>query len=625
MTSPKRQPDSNSIDPRLQRLRGLLAALERRFRLQEAAKLTPWAFGVALVLTIGLGLTMRMAGWPDLPGLGLASAVILLSSIVCVVGYAFLRPRDTLATAVKADLRLGLDERLSTAVEDASQPPPSPGTSLVALRDAQLDDALHSLEGVVPARDLPVKLDKRPFLPSGALVLLLLAVLFVPDTVPQVAAKKADPQVAAEQKNIEVLKQAIEKSPNAGDPALQKLLQELDALSQDLKEGDLTSEEALARLSDTQTELQKALDPQAPAQHEALDQLAKQLATSEHGPLKDASEALTNNDPQKAAEDIAKAAESADKMTPEERKALAQELRDARDKVAPSDPELASRLNDAADALESGDTQAAKDALQNLADKVKDTGNNLATQKQIEQALSQIQQSKQNIAGADRATPAVDSTVVAGSTAGTNGTPGANGTPGVGGTSVAASGSPVATSGTVVALGSPISGTPAGAGTGTPVLAQGTPGQGTPVAGQGQGQGTPGAGQAQGQGQGQGSGQGQGQGQNQGQGQAEGQGQNAGPPAGGWGKGHEEPVYVPPSSVQTGLTPVTVQGQDNPNGEQSTAPTNADNNTTGQALTPYEDVYGQYKDQAGEALGSDYIPQGYKDLVRDYFSQIAPK
>jgi hypothetical protein len=84
-------------------------------------------------------------------------------------------------------------------------------------------------------------------------------------------------------------------------------------------------------------------------------------------------------------------------------------------------------------------------------------------------------------------------------------------------------------------------------------------------------------------------------------------------------------VYVPPSSVQTGLTPVTVQGQDNPNGEQSTAPTNADNNTTGEALTPYENVYGQYKDQAGEALGSDYIPQGYKDLVRDYFSQIAPK
>src|SRR6478672_6581171 len=111
MTSPTHRPNSNATDPRLQRLRGLLAALERRFRLQEAARLIPWAFVVALVLTIGLGLSMRLAGWPDLLGLGIACAVILLSSIICVVGYAFLRPRDTLATAVKVDLRLGLDER----------------------------------------------------------------------------------------------------------------------------------------------------------------------------------------------------------------------------------------------------------------------------------------------------------------------------------------------------------------------------------------------------------------------------------------------------------------------------------------------------------------------------------
>ena len=389
MTSPTHRPDNSSIDPRLQRLLGLLAALERRFRLQEAVRLIPWALGVALGLVIGLGLSMRLAGWPDLPGLGLAGLAILVILCACVVGYAFLRPRDALATALQADLRLGLDERLSTAVEDATNLPASPSASLVSLRDAQLDDALHSLEGVVPARDLPVALDKRLFLPSGALALFLVATLFVPVGVTQVA-KKADAQVTAEQKNIEVLQQAIEKSPNANDPELQKLLQELEALSQDLKESDLTREEALARLSDTQAELQKALDPQAPAQREALDQLAKQLATSGNSALKAASEALANNDPQKAAEDIAKAAGATDKMTPEERKALAQELRDARDKVAAADPELASRLNDAADALDSGDTEAAKDALQNLADKVQDTGNNLATQKQIEQALSQI-------------------------------------------------------------------------------------------------------------------------------------------------------------------------------------------------------------------------------------------
>jgi hypothetical protein len=68
-----------------------------------------------------------------------------------------------------------------------------------------------------------------------------------------------------------------------------------------------------------------------------------------------------------------------------------------------------------------------------------------------------------------------------------------------------------------------------------------------------------------------------------------------------------------------------VQGQDNPGGEQSTAPTNTDANSAGPAVVPYEQVYGEYEEQAGTALGSDYIPQGYKELVRDYFSEIEPK
>jgi hypothetical protein len=591
--------DKMPDDLRLRRLRGALGALERRFRLLDAARLVPWALVAALMVVLALAASMRIVGWPDLPWLGVMGVAIVLVSLCSALGFAFLRPRAAMTTALRADIRLGLDERLSTALEAAERPPTSPSASLATLRDAQLDDALHCLEGVVPSRDLPVVVNRRALVVPGVLVLLLVALLLVPSQTSQGTPSATNAQVAAEQQNIEVLEKAIEKSPNADDPALQKLLQELNALSQDLKEGDLTDEEALARLSDTEAELQKALDPQAPAQREALVQLSKQLAQSENSALKDASEALANDDPEKAAEQIAKAGDGVDKMTPDERKALAQELREARDKVASADPELAGRLNDAADALEGGDTQAAQDALRSLADQVQHTGNNLATQKQLEQALSQIQQSKQNIASAGQATPQVNGTVMAGPTSEANGTAvAASSSP------VVSSGSPVTASGTAVALGSPAAGATTGAGTGTPVLAQGTPGQGTPVAGQGQGEG---------------------QNQSPGQGQGQGQGQSSGPPAGGWGKGHEEPVYVPPSSVQIGLTPVTVQGQDGQNGEQSTAPTNGDNNTTGQALTPYEDVYGEYEDQAGDALSSDYIPQGYKDLVRDYFSQIAPK
>ena len=83
-------------------------------------------------------------------------------------------------------------------------------------------------------------------------------------------------------------------------------------------------------------------------------------------------------------------------------------------------------------------------------------------------------------------------------------------------------------------------------------------------------------------------------------------------------------MYAPPSSVNAAGTPIALKGQNNPNGEQSSATTNTNVNNTGPAQVPYEQVYGQYQQQAGNALKGDYIPQGYKDLVRDYFTSIDP-
>ncbi len=624
-------PSSGDADPRMGALAAALERFERRFRLQEAATLAPWVAAAVVGVVALIALYWRLTGNLSWVELGAAGAGLLVVGMAAALAYALLRPRDPLATALRADLSLGLDERLSTALEDAGRPPARPNATMMGLRDAQLDDALRSVERVNAARDLPVRIRRERFVPVGVLVLVLLAVVFFPNLASSAGEDTANEQIATEQRNIEVLKEAIETSPNATDPALQKVLQELELLSHDLKEGDLTQEEALARLSETEAELQKALDPQVAAERQAMEGLADQLSSSGDPNLQRAGDALKNDDPQKSAEELKHLADSADKMTPEARKALADELREARDAVASLDPELASRLEDAASALENADPEAAKDALNNLSDKVEQTGQNLATQKQIEQSLAQIQASKENIASTGQPTPTSGGTAVAGTPAvgGTPGTPSANGT-------AVALGSPM--TGSPVAVGT-LSGSPVAraSGTLTPVAIAGTAQAGstatagTPVAagnGQGQGQGN-GNGQGQGQGNGNGQGQqgqqGQGGGQGQGNGQGNGQGSNVGPPAGGWGTGHNEPVYVPPSSVEATLTPVSVQGQDNPGGEQSTAPTNTDANSIGPSVVPYENVYGEYKEQAGTALDSDYIPQGYKDLVRDYFNQIEPR
>ncbi|MFZ4814650.1 MAG: hypothetical protein ACOYL5_08950, partial [Phototrophicaceae bacterium] len=47
-------------------------------------------------------------------------------------------------------------------------------------------------------------------------------------------------------------------------------------------------------------------------------------------------------------------------------------------------------------------------------------------------------------------------------------------------------------------------------------------------------------------------------------------------------------------------------------------------NPTGNASIPYNQVYSDYNDAARQALESDYIPLGVRDVVRDYFTSIEP-
>jgi hypothetical protein len=601
-------------DPRLRQLRDVLARVQARFRLIEAVRLVPIAGTLGVGAALALAVVWRFEKMLPLAGLLVSGAGLVMSALLTVLLYAMLRRRDLMHTALRADRALSLDERLSTALEDATRPARA---DMHTLRDAQLDDALTAARRIAPGKDLPLHVRRQQVVPLVALLALLAFTIIAPNPAIFTRDPEVQAQIEAEKVRLEEVQKAIEASPNAATPELQELLKELAALQDELSREDLTKEEAVARLSEAESKLQQALDPQSPAQRAALDQLARQLEASGSDAAKKAAEALRRGDTEEAAKQLEQAGRDAAKMTPEERKQLAEAMRQAGASVAPLDPEMARRLNEAANALDANDPQAAEEAMKNVGQQVRERGQQLATQKQLEHALSQLQQSKSNIARSGQqtqsGTPRPGSTTQAGGTAQAN----ANGTA-LSGTPLAMNGSPVpgtpgTPNGTAMALGSRVAGTPAGTGTpGTPVLALTTPGQGTPVAVPGQGQGNQPGGQG-GQGQ-----QGQGQGQNQ-----AGQPGN-GQPSGGWGKGHEEPVYAPSEDVNAALTPVTLQGQEDPNGEQSTGSTNTDANNTGPSQVPYQQVYGQYREQAGNALNSDYIPQGYKDLVRDYFDGIDP-
>jgi chemotaxis protein histidine kinase CheA len=391
-------------------------------------------------------------------------------------------------------------------------------------------------------------------------------------------------QIKEEQQRIEELRQELAARPgDPNDPTRQQLLQDLQDLEQALGAGDLTREEALAQLSSTESKLQQLVDAQAPGEQAALDALGRQLAQSDNPAARQAAEALKNNRPDAAAEALKGIDPS--KMTEEQRQALADALRQAAQDAAANDPNLAQRLNDAAQALESNDPAAAQRALENLANDVNQTGQNTLSQQELEQALAQIQQSKQGLAGAGQPTPLAQN----GTPGPSNGTPNAyNGTPGAySGTPQAMAGTPVSVNGTPVSIsGTPVTGTLAL--TGTPVVIPGTPGQGTPVVVPGQQPG-PGQGSAQGP---------------------------------GIGTGHTEPLAVPPSTLNAQGTPVGLSARPN-SGETNTGSVNSDPNA-GSVQVPYEDVYGSYAAQAQQTLGQEYVPSGMKEYVQQYFTSLAP-
>ncbi len=138
--------------------------------------------------------------------------------------------------------------------------------------------------------------------------------------------------------------------------------------------------------------------------------------------------------------------------------------------------------------------------------------------------------------------------------------------------------------------------------------------------GQGQGEGNQGQQPSQGEGQGQGEGEGQGQGN----GSEQGEGQNGL----GEGGGHAENVFVPDYVDLSGVNGVDLELEANclanPADCGSLLNETPTEFTNENSLVPYNQVFGDYRNAAYEALSDDYIPLGMKGYVRDYFSSLEP-
>lgn len=525
---------------------GILRTCRGRWRVQQAAV---WALrGAAAGLALSLILAILSRLFPLLP----LSSLLLLSSIIVFLcataafGLSVLRSPSLLQTARLIDYRLSLRERLSTALEvHAGAVRTSP-----RMAAAQLADAVRVAAGIEPGQALPWRMPRRELGIVLLLVAMLIASFLVPNPMEAVwQQREAARQAVAEQvAELEALRVEIEDNQALSAEQREALLQELDELIRDLKEGNLSQEEAVARLSEAEQRLMALRQEDAAAQQAGLEEAARAWQDSDL--TDEIAEAIQRGDYQAAAGELAQyATTEGESLTREEELALADELAQAAEALAESNPDLAEKLNEAAEALRRGDVDAARQAIAEASEQLAQAGQRIAGQEAVEEALAAVQEGRQAVAQAGQ-----------------------------------------------------------GAGQ---QQAQGT--------GQGQ-QGQQGAGQQQAQGPlGSGSGEGESSGQ-EGQAQAgEGSISQDNRP-GQEGETEYESVYAPQRLGEGEGERVNLPGE----GEGPYRDTSRDVDEEGQALVPYDQVYGDYSQAAAEALEGSYIPLGIKEYVREYFSALEP-
>jgi hypothetical protein len=368
-----------------------------RLRLVESLRWAPW--GAAAGLGAGLLSALAARLWPlllvrELIALAGASTLVGLSLALAVV---WLRPRPLLSRARVFDRRLGLAERLATAVEiDVGRLQATP-----AMAGAQLSDTLAAARRVDARARLPLRASRPALLVLGALVVALAASLWLPNRQQNVLLQQAAVREAVEEQieNLEALKEEIAEAKGLTEAEREGLLQALEEAVAGLEKRQVTPEEALASLSEAEQALAEMQDPGAAQIESGLERAAEAMEDS--ALTEEIAEALAEGDYAAAAEALAAyGGEAGERLTREEELELARELAEAAESLAEVDPELAQQLAEAAEAIETGDITQAREAIQTAAAQMGQAGERVQRQEAVEGALAELQEGREEIAQA---------------------------------------------------------------------------------------------------------------------------------------------------------------------------------------------------------------------------------
>jgi hypothetical protein len=540
-----------------------LSAWIRRWRFQRAVT---WSWrglliGLALSLIIG-SIALYRARLLRNEFLLLVLSLSLITPVVFGLTAWLWRIR-TLHAARRFDLLFHLEERLSTALELDRHPEHIPPEIL----DRQLEDAVTAAKNVHPRRAFPAQIRSR----EGLLVILFAALIglvwFRGETWFKAAQQARAVQQAVEEQNArieEIIKQ-IESNQSLTEQQKEALTKPLKEAQQSLQNNP-SLENSVSVLTSAGEKMKALSTPQSQAQSQALKETGNQLSKQEGSPLQSVGQNLANGNTVNAANQLSNIDVS--KLSSSEQQQLAEQLKSMANSLQSTNPQLANQLNQAAQALQNGDTQAAQQALNQAAQSLAQTGQQIASSQIANQTASQLQQ------GAGQ--------VIAAGGGGQNQQ--ANNQSGQG---------------------------------------QGQGNQAGQGQGQGQGNGANQSSQTNGAG-GSGSGSGSSEGTNPTGSEAgtDPIAQNNGPGDG--GESSYEQIYAPQLLGGEGGPQVNLPSSTNQNGGEVIGQGPVTPGDQNQSTVPYSEVYSQYQQVNNQAIENGDVPPQFMQIIKNYFDSLKP-
>lgn len=364
---------------------------EKRLRQQQSVAWLARVLLAALAVGVVVGTLSRIRPWLTNDQLALVSMLAMAGGVAALVGVVWLWPRKPIASARWFDLRLGLQERLSTALELLD----GEIHTVDELARRQLADAQAHAVSVDIHKRLPLKVRIYEWVGVFILLFVLTALVFLPNTTASAKTTNTALRQAVVQTADDVRDtlEEVAADPNLDAEAREELLKALEASLETLREEDISAEEALATAHDVETMLQD--------QSDAL----KELTEAERAEIEEAMRGLERPDSpasERPAERLESLMEEVPGQTLAEMMGTAEsldQLADALENVAPG---AAEALREAAEALRNGDTQAAQDALRRAMEELGTTESEMQSREQsaerMEQLAEQMQQNQQDIA-----------------------------------------------------------------------------------------------------------------------------------------------------------------------------------------------------------------------------------